>query len=799
MAVSQLDDRSGKAGPSVNPARVLERVVRFWYVFLITLVIALATAWAVNRYTTKVYRATASVVLRESDENIGARILYGSTFGKSLRNYKDELIIMKSVPLLRQVVESMGIAVTYHTDGEIKQKEWYLPDLAVGPVPSEGQTLPYGKAFRVRFNSEQDFTYANVDSDGEVLGEWKKGEVGDTINVEGSRFCLCRLRQDGTLFYGREFLVKFQDPNQIASMYANTFELNWNQQGSGTIDMAIRTIVPDKDVAFLNKFIEQYQSFDIERRSMIYTKSVHFLDRQIDMIRDSLQFYEAKMTALSTINADAEIGSRTRMTDLTKIIEEQEMQMKLQQRYFQYLEDYLNKGSDLTQVLLPSALGVSDPVLAGLVVNLSKLQFELRALQEQSRNGNNPMVRQTVEKIEAYKRDLAEGIRSTREIMEIRKDFYLDKQKELQKDFKQGKGYTDTYYKILQRNYGLNEGLYTFITQKRAEAALSKAATTSDVMVVAQPKAGSPITPIPLKNYSYAFVIGLLVPLAWCILLEFFNNKVQSKEDIEAICQVPVIGTIGHNNESTNLTVAAKPRSYLAESYRALRSNLNYFMEGKERKVLLVTSSISGEGKTFTSINLATVMAFSGKRTILVAGDMRKHQIAKDFGVSNKTGLSLILSAQAPLDEVIHRTSIDNLDFIPPGPTPPNPAELYLGPRAAELISQLQQRYEYVIIDSPPVGLVSDALSLLGLVDHVLFVTRQGYTPNSAVAQLQFMVDQGQLEHVSIVLNDIVRIGMGYGYKYGYAYDYGYGYRYGHSRYYGQTKKEYGYGDDAYS
>lgn len=298
-----------------------------------------------------------------------------------------------------------------------------------------------------------------------------------------------------------------------------------------------------------------------------------------------------------------------------------------------------------------------------------------------------------------------------------------------------------------------------------------------------------------MRNYSYALAVGLLFPLSIFILMEFFNNKIQSKEDIESISTIPVIGTIGHKTSDTNLAVADKPRSYLAESFRALRSNLNYFTEGKDKKVILVTSSISGEGKTFTSINIASVFAFTGKKVVLVAGDMRKYEIAKDFELSNRKGLSLYLSMQATLEEIIFKTRIENMDFIPPGPTPPNPAELYLSKHIGELFSKLLETYDYVIVDSPPVGLVSDALALIPIVDHVLFVARQNYTPMTAITQLQLMVDQGQVQNVSIVLNDISRVGMGYGYKYGYAYDYGYGYRYGNNRYFGKDKAN---GDNVY-
>ena len=407
-------------------------------------------------------------------------------------------------------------------------------------------------------------------------------------------------------------------------------------------------------------------------------------------------------------------------------------------------------------------------------------------------------MREGLEKIEVYKRDISEGLRSAREILAMNRKMLEDRLKDFQAKQEGEAGSSDKEMANYQRSYRLNESLYNFISQKRAEAAISQASATSSIVIVNNPTSGPQIRPVPMQNYSYALVVGILLPLAIFLVMEFLNNKVQSKEDIEALCSVPVIGTIGHNPGAGNFAVADKPRSYLAESFRALRSNLNYFTEGKDRKVILITSSISGEGKTFTSINIATVLAFSGKRTLLVAGDMRKPGIAKEFGVSNKSGLSLLLSGQAQLEDVIVDTKIENLDFIAPGPTPPNPGELYLGNRTAEVMAEMVGMYEYVVFDSPPIGLVSDALALLSKVDLVLFVSRQNYTPMNAIAQLQFLVEQGQVQNVSIVLNDIFRVGMGYGYKYGYGYDYGYGYRYGQGRYYGTASKDYGYGDDAY-
>ena len=792
MAISQLDDRSGAAGPNINPARVAERIIRYWYIIVLSLSISLVAAFLVNRYTTSIYPVSASIIIRESDENIGAKFLYNNSLINPYRNYYNEFFIMRSYPLMQQVVEDLKLDVSYYVKGDIKTKEWYIPNFPVRITPAKGNALPYGKSLKYTLLSENEFTLEGGSED-EATSETRY-RYNDTINVAGSRMIFHKTSAFDGRWIGMDFIVIFNDPYSLAQYYSLNLQLKWAEPGSAVVNLYLQGPVPEKDKDFLSKFIEYYQQYDVDKKTTIAKKSIEFLDRQVSLISDSLRFYEDKIARLTLNSQNSVERSLARMTTMGETLDQQDLQARLQDRYYSYLEKYMNSGSDFDQVLLPSSLGVSDPVLSGLVSRLVELQFDMRILKESMAKNTNPLVQESREKIELYKRDIAEGVRSAREIMKINRNLLRERLKELETGLT-NQPEPDKALSNTMRNYKLNEGLYGFLIQKRAEAAISQASTTSDIIIVNNPSAGGAITPIPMKNYTYAIALGLLLPLTIFILMEFFNNKVQSKEDIEAISSVPVIGTIGHNSVTSNLAAMEKPKSYLAESFRALRSNLNYFTEGKDKKIILVTSSISGEGKSFTSINLATVIAFTGKKVVLIGGDMRKSEITKDFDVSNRTGLSMYLSSRAEVEEITHKTKIENLDFITPGPTPPNPAELYLSKRVSELFAKLLETYDYVIVDSPPVGLVSDALSLIPLVDHVLFVTRQGYTPLSAITQMQYMVDQGKLDHVSILLNDITRMGMGYGYKYGYGYDYGYGYRYGHNRYYGKTDNA---GDDVY-
>jgi capsular exopolysaccharide synthesis family protein len=270
--------------------------------------------------------------------------------------------------------------------------------------------------------------------------------------------------------------------------------------------------------------------------------------------------------------------------------------------------------------------------------------------------------------------------------------------------------------------------------------------------------------------------VGLVIPILIFILFELINDKIQSKEDIDKVNSIPFIGGVGHNSSSSNLSVKEKPKSGLAESFRALRSNLNFFTGNQTKKVFMVSSSISGEGKTFTTINLATVFAMSGKKTLIVGADMRRPKIFQDFNRSNDHGLSTYLSGISQFDQVVQTTEIENLFLVSGGPVPPNPSELLLTNKFEEFVKRALEIYDFVLIDTPPLALVTDAFVMSKFVDHTVFVMRQNYSPKEFVRSIDEYYQSGKIKNISILLNDIYKSGLGYGYGQSYAYQYGYGY-----------------------
>ncbi|MEZ7929530.1 MAG: polysaccharide biosynthesis tyrosine autokinase, partial [Flavobacteriales bacterium] len=334
-------------------------------------------------------------------------------------------------------------------------------------------------------------------------------------------------------------------------------------------------------------------------------------------------------------------------------------------------------------------------------------------------------------------------------------------------------------YLILRRKYEYNEQTSIYLQQKRYEVSLAKAGTESDHKVIdfARLDSEEPISPRKSLAYFIALIFGIFIPITFISLRDFFSDTIRSKSDLLNSTNIPILGLIGHSDNATSLVVSNASKSIIAESFRALRTNIQYLAADKEKKVITVTSSIGGEGKTFTTMNLAAIFALSGHKTILIGGDLRKPKLHEDFKVDTSKGLSSYLINKSELAEVIEKTEIDSLDVIASGPTPPNPAELLDSKKMRDLIMELNKTYDYVIIDTPPIGLVTDGVILMQHADVNLYIVRHNYSKTSALNVINNLYHQKQVENIHIIINDFKHTSSGYGYGYGYGYgSSGYGY-----------------------
>jgi polysaccharide biosynthesis transport protein len=406
--------------------------------------------------------------------------------------------------------------------------------------------------------------------------------------------------------------------------------------------------------------------------------------------------------------------------------------------------------------------------LIGLSVRRSEMAYSVK---------NGDMFNSIDNEISSVKRVLLENINAAKSAIQFERFQVNNKLSEAEGKLSRLPEGEQELAKII-RKYDLSNGIYQTYLQKRSEALIVKAANLSDIQFIDPAKdiGAGLIGPRTGVNYVIAIFLGLLIPLFIVFLIFFINNSIQNTDDISTLTQIPLIGVIGLKRTGSNLSVFEKPKSALSESFRAIRSSLQFLYKKQNvsgSKTLMLTSSVSGEGKTFCSVNIATVFALSEKKTVIVGFDLRKPKIFDDFNLKNDVGVVNYLIGQKTMDEIIHTTQIPYLDVIISGPVPPNPSELIMSESMSEFMKELKERYEYIILDTPPVGLVTDAVELSQFADVTLYITRQNFTKKEMIKLLNNRVTRGELSNVSIVLNGFenkAKYGAGYGYGYGYGY-----------------------------
>jgi capsular exopolysaccharide synthesis family protein len=778
------EEPQAQSGFNLDFKRVLSRAIRFWYVIVLFLVASFAFAFYQNRYTHSVYSISASMLIREGQEKAGAELLYKSGLVSPYRNYLNEPYIIRSYPVIEKVIRDLNFHISFYQKGYIVTSEVY----GNFPIKVESCT-PYDiKTGKLIFTVVDEKQYTL-----ELPAEDKQDQhqqtfaFGDSITYMDFNLCFRNIG-GGRIkkLTGDAFDLIIQNPTAVAGSYIARLKVEWAELGSGVVKLSVIGTNAEKERDFLSTLIQTYSDQDLRKKNETAARTITFIQRQLKEIKDSLR----------TVEFDLErFGSKGRVKDMSleaqkllnklEEIETQKATLSIKQNYYHYLDEYLSHGEDrIDQVILPSSLDIVDPILSGLLAKIVELQLEIKGL-DNTEQANNPLAttkRKTLSnQVREIKNDIEESVTTLRSTDKIKYDFYNKQLSVVEKQL-DALPASERQLISVQRNYSLLENLYVYLMQKLSEAKISEAANTSDIIQINPAMNGGSISPKPQQNYMIAAFVGLAIPFAIFVLFELLNNKVQSKEDIEKVSTIPFLGGLGHNVATTNLAVAEKPRSGLAESFRAMRSNLNYFTGNKTQQVFMVSSSISGEGKTFTTINLSTVFALSGKRTLIIGADMRRPKIYDDFKCHNNLGLSTFLSGISEFKDVIQKTEIDNLFLMSGGPIPPNPSELLLTDRFEKLIQLALLEFDYIIIDTPPLALVTDAFVISKYVNHTVFVLRQNYSPKDFVRSIDEYYRAGKLKNISLILNDIYKSGFGYGYGQDYSYHYGYSYGYGRKK-----------------
>ena len=698
------------------------------------------------------------------------------------RNIENEIAVLRSYRMAYKTISELDFGIFYYKKGNIRQSLIYknLPFrviLDTSAVNSAGATV------NITLKSKEQYE-VSINGGANIKKTLKYGEYyrdkshNFTVQLVNARFFV----PTGDDLYA--FVIN--DINRLASAYSGKLGVAAIDKRGTVLTLSTTGPVAQMEADYINKLMEVYIRTGLEEKNQTAINTINFIDEQLAVVVDSLNQAESKMQNFKTRSKMMEISEEGqflfgKVTDLEK----NRAAMEVELRYYEYLQHYLDSKNDFSSVIAPSFIGITESPLATNLTELVELYKERKTLMLTATT-NNPAITVIDEKIQssldALRENLSEAVKITNNNLKE-----LDyKTQAIEADMVQ---LPSTERKLLniQRNYKLNDQIYNFLLQKRADAAIARASAVADnkILDIARYENSPMISPKTSRNRMIGLMAGLLIPIGILFLIEFFNPIITDPNDIKKQTQTPLVGTIGHNTRDSEIPVAANPQSSIAESFRGLRTNLQYFLREKDQKVICVTSTISGEGKTFTSINLAAIIAQAGRKTLLVSLDLRKPKIHKVFNMDNRVGLSNYLIDKAEYKDIVTTTNIKNLSVTLAGPVPPNPAELIETTRMEEFIRQASNDFDIIVLDTPPLAIVTDAMLLSRYAHANLFVVRANYSSADVLKLVEELNTKAEVNHLGIVLNDIkfhaFLGGKNYTYKYGYSY--GYGYRTGQGYY----------------
>ncbi|MCU0448283.1 MAG: polysaccharide biosynthesis tyrosine autokinase [Bernardetiaceae bacterium] len=735
-----------------------------------------AAAWVVNRYTVPTYAVSASL-LAKSDKSPGANeILGGNIFATENRYIADEIAIIKSLPLFHNVLRRMDSQVSYYQAGRFKNSELYrtspfavLP-LACPDPPGINFYLSPIDAQHFKLGKERDLEDAQTYRWGtSVL-------LGDSCRCQIDRREESRAAQP-LLVPKNRFFFRFNNLDALARSYSSSITIP-DPKFSYVLKINTNSATPAKDIEFLNFLMEEYINDKLARKNQSAQKTISFIDSQLGQINDSLVRVENRLERFKKDNKLA--SGYTSPQDAFKTIstlDQEKSQLLLNGRYIDYVERYLKESTEYDRLVTPNAVNMENEVLGQLIGELVQLQIEKNTYLRNAKE-RNPFLGEVNAKIANLKASLLEVVATSRSANQIALQNLEGRLKTAERGVN-NLPRKEREFVGINRLYTINENIYLQLLQKRLEADVSKASATVDSRIVQPAYVVSQISPDRQRNYLLGLVLGLLVPIVLIYAGEFFRGSIESAQELEQASSIPLLGTILHNEgrKGASTSILDRPKSAMAETFRSLRPNLQFLL-GKQAqgKVVLVTSSVPGEGKSFCSANLSLVLALANQRVVHMMADLRRPKLFLTLSqpaTRSLPGLSNYLCGEAQLAELIQPSVAPMLDVVAAGPVPPNPSELLLSTRLDELIAHLRAHYDYVVIDTPPMGLVSDAVNLLKHADACLYVVRYKYTRTELLQDIDKMYKSGQVQNIGFVFNDVTPQGQGYGYrKYGYGYGY---------------------------
>jgi len=766
--------------------RALNLFTRNYKKILISVSVFLVIAFIYNRITLPVYNVSSQLLIEEKNpvgmmgnsetEGYINQNLFGVNQG-----FQNELYVLQSTPIVDQVVRNLDLTINYYKNNRLADSDLY----GISPfriLVLNDHVQPVNVRFMVSMHDEDMFTikaetqdayFCNLltGNNGYSRNDWsfeQNGKFGYLIETPDMAFVVER---DSSIssFIKDDFIYSFvfRDLGTASAQLKRQISFNVVDRDVTIIEISTRTTSTNKGIDVINELMDVYSTQNINRKNHVANATIDYIERQLGEISDSLSQTEDNLQNFLSSRQLISIDNRaTSLSQQYVDLQNQLAELISKRRYYGYFSDYITTSKDFSDITIPNTMGVDDDNLNNLVSDLISAQNQ-RANLIRNNQEKNPMVQRLEIQIESIINSISENITS----LEKSTDISID---ELNKRINQVRAeisrlpQTQRQLGGIERKYRLNDAIYNYLLEKRAEAKISQASNQPDNIIVEPANVKGIVSPNIRKNYLIAFSLGIVLPYLFFFIQGFLRDKIEYEERIDRLTDAPLLGKIRHNRRKNNNVVFEHPTSGIAEAYRALRTNIEYKFKDIPHKVILVTSSIEGEGKSFTALNLAMIYAQLGRRTLLVDFDLRKPTGYFSEQAILPIGLSSYFSDRVALDSIIHQTMHNRLDYIPSGPIPPNPVEMLASEEIMDFMIQVKEQYDYIILDTTPLAQVSDAYLLMDYADVKIVIARYNHTLKRVFHLIMDDLKQKGISNVCVVLNDNRSNKDQYGYGYGY-------------------------------
>ena len=794
--INQYKDRITKFSAEFELGLFLLIARKNFLWILLFIFLAGVSAFVYLRYSQPVYRSSTTIQL--VNDNDAQKILEVNNANENQNQLAEALELLRSPAFLKRVLDKLNLKNGYFNEGTFRSNEMYSnsPFFVVANIKNAAL---FNNKIYVEFDNKLDgkisYTLSKRKTELFFKNEtWAKNADLEIMIFNNPKFQKENLASSIKSLEKAYFVPYNED--QMISMIQTKIDVKVVNDQARTIQVMIQDINAEKAADIANIMAEEFIVFERENKRASSQSVINFINDQLNTISDTLRSSETNLvgyTKKKNISSDQEIIKikMGRLGPLEDQILRAQIDLIIVDSITQSL--YRNKAIDSYQLLSVVSGSSEEAVIKEHINNLSKSLIQKEELL-MTYKPNSPSIAEINNKIDIQRKFLLSSINTFQAKLKQKYITLKSKSREIESNL-ENSGSNDMDYLRMMRKFNINEKYYYLLLEKRIEFYIANAGFVSKNLLLEKAKPNlNPVSPSKKTTLILAVIATLAASLLLIFVKYIFHDKINSLNDIAkhtnaGVNNLGIIPKYTSKIPVSQLVIDKNPKSLISESFRTIRSNLQFLSSTEGPKLMAITSTISGEGKTFTAINLAGIIALTGKKVIIMDLDMRKPKIHKGFDAANEKGMSTILINRNSVQECIHKSNLENLHFITAGPIPPNPSELILSERMNQVIEELKKSYDLIIADNPPVGLVTDGISIIQKADYPIYVFRADYSRKNFIQIIDRLQNESQIKKLSVVLNGVDIQRNSYGYNYGYGYGYGYG-GYGYGYYEDKTEKK---------